>query len=181
MYRYVQFSLILIGLRLCKAAVIEAHNESARKLYCEVFQGVNFDGESVQIPESHKVINFTRLTQTWQSSVSNEDEILYSFRLPSLIPSGTVCVVKSCTSENFSGVCTVYKLSQKQIQSCRVKSFECSCFDEYADKGIEHTQITEHSNDDQPTVKQVCEEEFSSFQNFMKLGKKIIGVGRNYM
>lgn len=183
MYRYIQFCLIcLIGLRLYQAAVIEAHDEFAKKLYCEVFQHTNFDGESVQIPSSLKIVNFTQLTQSWQCSESNEEDKLYSFKLPLLIPAGIVCVVKSCSSENFTGNCTVFKQSQKQIQSCRVKSFECNCFTEHEGKNIEITHVTEHDGSDrQSTVKQDCEDEFSMFQNFAKLGKKIVGVGRNYM
>lgn len=185
MYRYVQIVVILIGLRLYRAAVIEVHNESAQNLYCEVFQDINFDGESVQIPAAHKVINFTQLTQSWTGSGSYGADNLYSFKLPSLIPTGTFCVVKSCTRANFDGNCTVFKQSHKRIQSYRLKSFECSCFHEHDDdESIENTKIEVIENSDdagQSTVKSACKDEFSKFQNFTQRGKKIIGVGRNYM
>lgn len=180
MHRYVQICLIVIGLKLCTAAVIEVYNESpAQNLYCEVFQNINFDGESVQIPQSQKIVNFTQLTQSWSRSQSNGDDNSYSFKLPSLIPTGIICVVKSCTSENFDGNCTVFKQSQKRIQSCRVKSFECRCFNEHDDKVIKNknVEVAEISNVGQST----CETEFSIHQNFAQLGKKIIGIGRNYM
>lgn len=182
MHRYVQFCLIVIGLKLFTAAVIEVHNESpAQNLYCEVFQNKNFDGESVQIPQSQKIDNFNQLTQSWSSSYGSDDS--YSIKLPSLIPSGIICVVKSCTSENFDGNCTVFKQSQKIIQSSRVKSFECNCFNEHDDIIIENKNVVlaEISNVGQSTGKQACGTDFSMFQNFTQLGKKIIGVGRNYM
>lgn len=168
MYRYVRFGLTLIA--LSKAAIIDVHNESHR-LHCEVYQRINYDGESIQIPESHKIIDFAQLTQSWIDSGSNE---FYSFKLPSSIPSGTNCLVKSCTEEHFNGNCTIFKRSQERIQPYRLKSFECRC---YTDDDNENTKKVIDVNSQQ----QCCEEKkYSTFQNFMKLGKTIIGVGRNY-
>lgn len=182
MNRYVQSVVILIGWRSIEAAVIEA--QFAPNLYCEVFESINFDGESVQVPESHKIINFTQLTQSWSSSGSHVADQFYSFKLPLTIPAGINCVVKSCTSENFHGNCTVFKLSQKRIQSCRLKSFECSCSHGHGDDvktNIDGTVTNDDDDAGQSTVKSACDDEFSKFQNFAQQGKKIIGVGRNYM
>ncbi len=182
MYRNVRLILILIALSVwCEAAVIQVHNESDRKLYCEVFQSTNFDGESVQIPASFKIINFTQLTQSWIDS--GDGSKFYSFKLPSSIPSGISCAVRLCTKENFDGNCTVFKLSQERIEPCKLKSFECNCFND-AEKSIESIKATEISVVDQQSAdrKEVCgHNEDSKFQNFTKLGKTIIGVGRNYV
>lgn len=174
-----QFALILFGLSLYKAAVIvESNNESARNVHCEIFQNINFDGESLQIPESHKIANFTQITQAWSSSDSNE---FHSFKLPSVLSPGITCIINACTRENFQGNCTVFKLSRKRIQSFRLKSFECNCFNEHNDKLIENTEVKVPVISDQSTVKPSCEGRNTIFENFTKHGKKIIGVGRNYV
>lgn len=185
MSQYIQFCLILFGLSLFKAAVIIETNNESRNLYCEIFQNINFDGESLQIPESNKITNFTHITQSWGSSEHNGLEKFHSFKLPSLISPRIKCVINACSSENFQGNCTVFKLSRKRVHSHRLKSFECNCFNEQINTSIENdekVEVSVNSDDDQSTVKSTCEDGNNTiFKNFTKHGKKIIGVGRNYM
>lgn len=182
MYRYIQFGFILFELSLYKAAaIVEKNHESARNLHCEIYQNINFDGESLQIPASNKITNFTQITQSWSSSESKEMDRFHSFKLPSLLSSGIICVINACTSENFQGNCTVFKLSEKRIQSRHLKSFECNCFNEHNDKRIENTKVEVPVISDQSTVAPSCDGGNTIFQNFTQHGKKIIGVGRNYV
>lgn len=182
MYRCVRFTLILITLKTaCRAAVIESFDRSSQNLYCEVFQSSDFVGHSFQIVQSQKINNFALLTESWTDAQSDESEQLYSFKLPRSIPTGTKCVVKSCMEENFRGNCTVFRSSQERIQPFRLKSFECKCFEAHDDnKIIENTKAVDIN--DQVNQKGTCDDgEFSSFRNFTKIGKTIVGVGRNYM
>lgn len=178
MYRYARFTLILIALKAVQAAVIESYEKSPRNLYCEVFESNDFVGEPFQISQSQKINNFALLTESWTDT--NWTGQFYSFKLPSSIPAGTKCVVKSCTNENFGGNCTVFKVSQKRIHPRRLKSFECKCFSVNDDEIIENKKDTGVHIDDHGT--RACDDgEFSTFKNFTKIGKTIVGVGRNYM
>ncbi|KAJ6633196.1 Acylpyruvase FAHD1, mitochondrial [Pseudolycoriella hygida] len=178
MYSYVRFCFILCGLRLYRTAVIEALNESSRDLFCEVFQNENFEGESVQIHGTQRIQNFTQITQSW----SVEGDTLHSFKLPTSIPSDIVCVVRSCTIENFHGSCTVFKFSQQRVQSSDLKSFECKCFNENDDELLDDSksEIVNDSNNGLSCTERDIQN-YSQFQNFTRLGKKIVGVGRNYI
>ncbi|KAG4067482.1 hypothetical protein HA402_002759 [Bradysia odoriphaga] len=181
MYRHVRFTLILVALKGLNAAVIDTFEKSSN-LYCEVFQSNDFGGESFQIAQSQKISNFALLTESWTDVELNTTDQFYSFKLPVAIPAGTNCVVKSCTEENFGGNCTVFKLSQERIQPYRLKSFECNCFNVDDDKIIENEKAVDVRVIGQASVKQVCDDgDYSTFKNFTKIGKTIVGVGRNYI
>lgn len=189
MYRYVRLILIVFGLKLCiSAAVINVDNafESVGpvNLNCELFERANFAGESIQIPESHKIGDLTKLTRSWTPTDSHDnDGVVYSFKLPASMPldGGINCVIKSCTKENFKGNCTIHKQAQESIQAYHLTSFECRC-----DRVVQHGKNEVTETDATGGVKheeRCCEKlvDTSEHQNFTKLGKTIIGVGRNYL
>lgn len=191
MSHYTQFCLIFLSviilINISLAVASEATSESDPNAYCEIFQNINFRGESLQIRESHLVMNLTQITQSWMGSSDegeNEEMKFHSFKLKSLNFPGRSCFITACTRENFSGNCTLFKVSRKRIQSSLLKSIQCTCFNENVNEypttsRIEYALIGNTNQSlETPTCKGGIEDEI--FLNFTKHGKKIIGVGRNY-
>jgi len=158
--------------------------------YCELFQFPSFRGESLRIPEDNRIFNLSQVTSSWNNlTVDENGEIFYSLKLPSSLSfpeSGTSCIIHGCTEEYFNGNCTTLRLSRKKIKGSRIQSFDCKC------SAMESASIAagagliklSSKNGVRRRRNRNCggvESFYNEFSNFTKVGKKIIGIGRNYV
>ena len=175
-------------------------NPADAEYYCELFQYPGFKGESLRIPNSHQIHNVSRLTQSWRNSLeegNNNNKLppLYSVQIPSQVP----CTANGGSLENFEGKCRTLKAARKRIRVSRLLSFSCNCANEtepVASAPVERQNVAvadttntnplslvnesvRISNEDHQSC--LNSAEGSEFKKFSRHGKKIIGVGRNYM
>jgi len=149
--------------------------------YCELFQLPGFRGESLRVPSTHEIGNVTRLTRTWRQTAVSRPPPLYSMQ----IRDGG-CTATICSSVDFQGNCTVLAQSRKRIRASRLLSLACQCsnyttevptLSTNAPESLESVTVLQNLSRNQECL----DTEESEYRDFARNGRKIIGVGRNYM